>query len=121
MSKSGIQFRKAEHARQETDFRCRHCGTMIPFNAPGTRHRNHCPRCLWSLHLDDHPGDRLANCGHLMEPIAISLCADGEWLILHRCCNCHVIHANRAAGDDHELTLMSLAARPLANPPFPLV
>ena len=26
----------------------------------GTQHRNHCPNCLTSLHLDNEPGDRAA-------------------------------------------------------------
>lgn len=27
----------------------------------GTQHRNHCPNCLTSLHLDNKPGDRAAD------------------------------------------------------------
>jgi len=30
------------------------------------------------------------------------------------------LNANRIAGDDNELALLSLAVRPLAQPPFPL-
>jgi hypothetical protein len=56
-----------------------------------------------------------------MEPIAISLRADGEWTIVHRCAECGTLHANRVAGDDNAVELLQLAARPLANPPFPSV
>ena len=35
---------------------------VVPIGA-GTQHRNHCPNCLTSLHLDNEPGDRAANCG----------------------------------------------------------
>jgi hypothetical protein len=55
-----------------------------------------------------------------MQPIAVSVRRDGEWLLGHRCKGCGVIRANRIAGDDSPLALMSLAARPLARPPFPL-
>lgn len=99
--------------------RCKHCGSTFTLDAPGTRNRNHCPDCLWSVHLDNQPGDRSASCGGDMEPIAVSSRPDGEWMILHRCKKCGVIHANRIAGDDNAVALMALAARPLASPPFP--
>jgi ribosome biogenesis GTPase len=104
----------------ERAFACAHCGAGIEGNAPGTAHRNHCPACLWSLHVDQRPGDRAAGCGGAMEPIAVSVRPDGEWTLVHRCRECGVIKANRIAGDDNALLLMSVAARPLARPPFPL-
>jgi len=97
---------------------CRHCGNLFSIDVPGTRNRNHCPHCLWSVHLDNLPGDRASQCGGDMEPIAISSRPDGEWMILHRCKKCGVIHANRIAGDDNAVALLALAAKPLANPPF---
>ncbi len=86
----------------------------------GTEHRNHCPRCLWSRHLDERPGDRRSSCGGGMEPIAIWVRPDGEWALVHRCGTCKVVRVNRVAGDDNEHALMSLAARPIALPPFPV-
>ena len=104
-----------------TSFRCRHCGLDVSTQAPGTAHRNHCPNCLWSRHLDDDaPGDRAAECGSVMEPIAICVRGDGEWVIVHRCTGCDELHLNRTAGDDNPLVLLRLAVRPLAQPPFPL-
>jgi hypothetical protein len=70
--------------------------------------------------VDLRPGDRRCGCKGLMEPIAVSVRRDGEWAIVHRCQRCKAIRANRIAGDDNELALMSLAVRPLAEPPFPL-
>lgn len=55
-----------------------------------------------------------------MEPIAIWVQPGGEWSLVHRCGTCKVVRVNRVAGDDNELALMSLAARPIAQPPFPL-
>jgi hypothetical protein len=102
-------------------FRCRHCRLDVPASAPGTRHRNHCPSCLWSLHLDAFvPGDRAAACASAMEPIAVTVHADGEWALVHRCAGCSAVRVNRIAGDDNPLALMRLAVRPLAQPPFPL-
>jgi hypothetical protein len=102
-------------------FRCRHCRLDVPMAAPGTRHRNHCPSCLWSRHLDAAvPGDRAAACAGAMEPIAVAVRADGEWALVHRCAGCSTVKLNRVAGDDNPLALMRLAVRPLAQPPFPL-
>ncbi len=101
-------------------FVCKNCGReVIPENA-GTGHRNHCPNCLCSLHLDDEPGDRAANCGGLMEPIGVWVRKNGEWAIIHRCRVCGKISSNRIAADDNPMKLMSIAMKPLCSPPFPL-
>lgn len=55
-----------------------------------------------------------------MEPIGVWVKRDGEWAVIHRCTQCGAIHPNRIAGDDNEWALMSLAARPLAQPPWPI-
>lgn len=102
-------------------FRCGNCRLDVSYRAPGTAHRNHCPNCLWSRHLDDdRPGDRAADCGSLMEPIAVTVRGDGEWVLVHRCGGCDELHLNRTAADDNPLMLLRLAVRPLAQPPFPL-
>jgi RNHCP domain len=101
-------------------FRCRHCKLDVPLDAPGTAHRNHCPNCLWSRHVDDHAGDRAADCGAAMEPLAVCVRGHGEWVLVHRCTGCDVLHLNRSAGDDNPLALLRLAVRPLVLPPFPL-
>jgi RNHCP domain-containing protein len=109
------------HARHEpASFRCVHCGVDVPTSAPGTAHRNHCPSCLWSRHVDDEPGDRASDCLASMEAIAITVRGDGEWVLIHRCAGCGVLHSNRIAGDDNPLLLIRLAVKPLAQPPFPL-
>ena len=103
-----------------TAFLCTHCDRAIPGTAPGTVHRNHCPHCLWSLHVDLATGDRRSACRGPMEPIAIGIRPDGEWSIVHRCARCGLVRLNRIAGDDNEVLLVSMALRPLARPPFPL-
>lgn len=103
-----------------TAFLCTHCDRAIPGTAPGTVHRNHCPHCLWSLHVDLTAGDRRSACRGPMEPFAIGIQGNGEWSILHRCQRCGLIRTNRIAGDDNDVLLVSMALRPLARPPFPL-
>ena len=37
-------------------FTCKVCGRLVTPDAAGTDHRNHCPNCLSSLHVDIEPG-----------------------------------------------------------------
>lgn len=104
----------------ESGFVCRHCGRTVAAQAPGTRHRNHCPRCLRSVHRDENTGDRAASCGGIMEPVAVAVRRQKEWVLIHQCRECGALKANRIAGDDNTAALLSLALRPIALPPFPL-
>lgn len=101
-------------------FVCAHCGREIHPEGAGSNHRNHCPYCLYSLHVDEERGDRSASCHGEMEPLAIVSREDGDWSILHRCTRCGKLNLNRALADDNPVLLTSLAVRPLASPPFPL-
>ncbi len=85
-----------------------------PQNA-GSDHRNHCPNCLSSLHVDIEPGDRAADCGGIMEPVAVWVRKGGEWAIIHRCKRCGALSSNRVAADDNPMKLMSIAMRPLVS------
>lgn len=108
-----------DHACGES-FTCKVCGRLVVPEGAGSQHRNHCPNCLSSLHVDEEPGDRAACCGGIMEPISVWVRKSGEWAIIHRCRRCGHLSSNRSAADDNPLKLMSIAARPLAEPPFPL-
>ena len=86
----------------------------------GGDHRNHCPNCLTSLHVDQEPGDRAADCGGIMDPIGVWVRKKEEWAVIHRCRRCGKLSSNRVAGDDNPMKLMSIALKPLSLPPFPL-
>jgi len=107
------------HACNET-FTCKVCGRLVVPEGASSEHRNHCPNCLSSLHVDNEPGDRSAGCGGIMEPIGVWVRKGGEWAVIHRCKRCGHITSNRAAADDNPIKLMSIALKPLGNPPFPL-
>ena len=107
------------HANEES-FTCRVCGRLVTPGGAGTDHRNHCPNCLASVHLDIEPGDREADCGGVMEPVGVWVRKGGEWAIIHRCRLCGMLSSNRIAADDNPMKLMSIAMKPLTSPPFPL-
>jgi DNA-directed RNA polymerase subunit RPC12/RpoP len=86
-------------ARQEA-FTCEHCGHSVDPLQNGS-YRNHCPRCLFSKHVDkDGPGDRASMCGALMRPISIDQDSKRGFLVIHRCEHCGKQIPNRAAPDD---------------------
>lgn len=101
-------------------FVCIHCNTSVKVSGNiGTAHRNHCPGCLWSLHVDDlNPGDRKSDCKASMEPIGLTLKREGvdkygkprigELMIVHRCSGCGKININRIASDDSEELILHL-------------
>ena len=116
----GQNSQTSKHTRSGKQFVCRYCGRSVKTEAPGTSHRNHCPWCLRSVHLDNQSGDRASSCNGIMEPIAVSIRRGNEWVLIHRCNRCGDLKENRIAGDDNEWALLSLAVRPVAQPPFPL-
>lgn len=108
------------HTPCHETFVCEACGTVVVPDEAGTQHRNHCPRCLSSLHVDLRPGDRASYCHGVMEPVSVWVRKDGEWAIIHRCRTCGAFSSNRIAADDNPALLMSIAVKPLAMTPFPL-
>ena len=101
-------------------FTCKYCGRPVVSAGAGSGHRNHCPNCLRSLHVDEEPGDRASDCGGIMEPVAVWVRKNGEWAIIHRCSRCGKLSSNRVAADDNPMKLMSIAMKQLCLPPFPL-
>ena len=104
-------------------FTCRVCGRTIVPQGAGSDHRNHCPNCLTSLHVDEEPGDRASDCGGIMDAVAVWVRGNGkngEWAVIHRCRRCGKLSSNRVAADDNPMKLMSIALKPLCEPPFPI-
>lgn len=91
--------RTSSRRDENTGFRCARCGLAVPPLLTGG-FRNHCPHCLWSLHVDVEPGDRLALCRAPMEPVAVIAHARKGWQIVHRCTRCGSTGRNRVALDD---------------------
>jgi hypothetical protein len=97
---------------KNVDFTCRHCGRFVSANRAlsGVAHRNHCPICLFSRHVDlFEAGDRLCACKGLMAPIGLTFKQSrdkytpegrGELMLVHRCQACGAFSINRIAADD---------------------
>jgi len=94
------------------DFRCAHCGAFVTSAHffSGVNNRNHCPYCLWSVHLDLFAaGDRLSACKAPMKPVGLTTKrtrnkyapdGGGELMLVHECTDCRSFSINRIAADD---------------------
>lgn len=90
-------------------FTCQHCKQKIA-PAQGTA-RNHCPGCLWSLHIDKVlPGDRAATCRGLMRPAALFQ-KNSTWQVIHVCETCGQEKRNRLAPDDRFETVLKISTQ----------
>lgn len=101
------------------DFRCMHCGAYVVSDPAysAVRHRNHCPYCLWSRHLDHwRAGDRLSACKAPMKPLGLTFKqspkrynhGNGELMLCHQCTDCGTVSINRIAADDDPDRLYAL-------------
>ena len=105
--------RKPRYKQTEEVFKCRHCRRFVCPPPSGGQHRNHCPFCLYSRHVDDkRPGDRMSPCGASMEPIGYFQRPNEEYVLVHCCLGCDFERFNRIAADDDLEIVLSLAKLP---------
>ena len=89
-------------------FTCQQCDKAVT----GNGYTNHCPKCLWSKHVDLMPGDRQNACQGLMEPVAVRF-IKGEYIIYQNCKKCGYKFHNRASSSDSSELLIALTANPI--------
>jgi|SRR6185436_5168736 len=90
--------------RRKENFICGHCGQKVI----GTGYTNHCPKCLYSKHVDINPGDRSEICQGLMKPMGIEQ-SHGEYIILYKCEKCGLSRKNKAAPEDNINQIIKLS------------
>ena len=83
-------------------FTCLNCKKKVKPLGRGCR--NHCPFCLFSLHVDRAvPGDRQSTCHSLMKPLRLEAGSRKGFLgydLLHECTGCKKQIKNLLAEDD---------------------
>ena len=83
--------------KNDDGFVCLNCGFEV--KPLGYSSRNHCPRCLCSLHVDINPGDRMNECGGIMDPVFAEIVAQKGYVITHKCRKCGALRRNKAANE----------------------
>ena len=89
--------------RRVENFTCIKCGFFVE----GDGFTNHCPYCLWSVHVDINPGDRASNCRGIMKPIRTEY-LNNEFSIIHKCLKCGIEKKNRSSNLDNRDLLIKL-------------
>lgn len=107
--------RKKENSR----FICKNCENEVLPLTNGS-YRNHCPYCLYSLHLDKNPGDRLSDCHGLMKPEGIIYHSKKGYQVRHKCISCGFERVNKIAEntvvpDNFDLILRLIKQMHVAN------
>ena len=88
------------------DFICQNCKK---YNE-GNGYTNHCSFCLYSLHVDIDPGDRLSLCHGLMQPIYVNY-TEKDKKVLHKCFKCGLEKYNKLQSNDCIDTLITIASK----------
>ena len=83
----------------DEEFICENCGEKV--KPLGYSCRNHCPKCLYSKHVDINPGDREEACHGMLEPIDIEINSKKGYMIIFKCKKCGKITKNKVAEDDN--------------------
>lgn len=116
----------ADDRRLDRDFTCIHCRNFVSTHPilSGVNHRNHCPYCLYSRHLDlVEAGDRLSACKAGMRPVGLAVkkprkkyasAGGGELLLIHLCEDCGKVSLNRMAADDDPELVFAVYLRSFA-------
>ena len=72
-------------------FTCFHCQTKV--KPLGYTARDHCPNCLYSLHLDINPGDRKSTCKGILKPVGIEKSKKDRRIRKDESQHNHLLHA----------------------------
>ena len=101
------------------NFICKNCQKEVStLEVLGSKNRNHCPYCLWSLHVDINDGDRKSKCLGIMQPVGLVFKEEGfdkygkknqgEIMIVHYCLKCGKVSINRISGNDNSQKILEI-------------
>ncbi|MCL4387681.1 RNHCP domain-containing protein [Candidatus Marsarchaeota archaeon] len=93
-------------ARSIEDFTCYNCG----FEIKGNGYTDHCPKCLYGLHVDINPGDRECECLGKMKPIGAISDRYGTFTISYVCLKCGMRKRVKASPKDSAEALEALSS-----------
>ena len=94
--------------KNDSGFICQNCGADVPPLSYSSR--DHCNKCLCSLHVDENPGDRANPCGGLLVPVNSQPDSRKGFIINYKCKKCGRRLRCRAASDDDTELLIKLTA-----------
>lgn len=90
--------------KNKENFICEHCGVPVI----GNGFTNHCPKCLFSKHVDIDPGDRKESCRGMMAPFFVEK-EGNEYKITHKCLKCGATKRNKVSPQDDFDSVVKIA------------
>lgn len=90
--------------RHKEDFVCKNCNQFVE----GNGYTNHCPKCLYTLHVDKYPGDRQELCHGLMKPIDIVTKGGEPKHVIHKCSICKIVKQNILSTSDSRQAIIDV-------------
>ena len=100
--------------KNDAGFSCVFCGHSVP--PSGVTSRDHCPKCLYSLHVDVNPGDRANPCRGILKPVSAQPHPKKGFVIIYRCETCGAVLRNKASLTGTEPDDMDLLIRLTSKP-----
>ena len=92
--------------KKDESFVCRNCGEVVP--TLNYTSRDHCNKCLCSIHIDINPGDRANSCLGTLIPIEVTQNNKKGYVIKYKCNKCGEFHNNKSADDDKFSTILKV-------------
>lgn len=101
-----------QFSKLDCGFICLNCKkTVEPL---GYTSRDHCPHCLWGLHVDIFPGDRENECKGKLKPISVKKHKQ-SYQITYKCEKCGKVLNNIVADDDDYEQILSICRNIMYN------
>ena len=92
--------------KNDNEFMCRVCSKLVPPLKYSSR--DHCTKCLCSIHVDINPGDRANTCLGTLIPVEVTTSNKKGYIIKYKCSKCGIIHNNKSAEDDSFATILKV-------------
>ena len=86
--------------KNDNEFICINCGKKV--EKLKYTSRDHCPYCLYSVHVDVFPGDRANECKGILKPINVVVDSKKGKQIVYKCIKCGSEIKNIVAEDDEQ-------------------
>lgn len=92
--------------KNDNGFICTVCGKSVqPLKYTS---RDHCTKCLCSIHVDINPGDRANTCLGTLVPYEANTSNKKGYVITYKCNKCGLLHNNKSAEDDSFNTILKV-------------
>ena len=92
--------------KNDSGFICHVCKKNVP--ALKYSSRDHCTKCLCSIHVDINPGDRANTCLGTLVPNDVATSNKKGYIITYKCTKCGKLHNNKSAEDDSFNTILKI-------------